>query len=195
MRVTRSLKFLLLSLAVFSVVIPFLPYFVVPVHAEEPTLATILSNLGFENITLTDVETFSAGTYNITLYAEFAGWHNINELSYYELNASDVFNVIFYGSDGGSGYVVPPVNKSFTADYEFGLSMLSQYNRRYFTQNYRNGDGKIHSVVYENLDDTGMYLIGFENTWGGGDQDYNDMVFSLESYTTREYASKYQRAT
>ena len=183
MRVTRSLKFLLLSLAVFSVVIPFLPYFVVPVHAEEPTLVTILSNLGFENITLTDVETFSAGTYNITLYAEFAGWHNINELSYYELNASDVFNVIFYGSDGGSGYVVPPVNKSFTADYEFGLSMLSQYNRRYFTQNYRNGDGKTHSVVYENLDDTGMYLLGFENTWGGGDQDYNDMVFSLKPYT------------
>jgi hypothetical protein len=183
MRVTRSLKFLLLSLAVFSVVIPFLPYFVVPVHAEEPTLATILSNLGFENTILTDVETFSAGTYNITLYAEFAGWHDINELSYYELNASDVFNVIFYGSDGGSGYVVPPVNKSFTADYEFGLSMLSQNNRRYFTQNSRNGDGKIHSVVYENLDDPGMYLIGFENTWGGGDQDYNDMVFSLKPYT------------
>jgi len=183
MRVTRSLKFLLLSLAVFSVVIPSLPYFVAPVHAEEPTLATILSNLGFENTILTDVETFSAGTYNITLYAEFAGWHDINELSYYELNASDVFNVIFYGSDGGSGYVVPPVNKSFTADYEFGLSMFSQYNRRYFTQNSRNGDGKIHSVVYENLDDTGMYLIGFENTWGGGDQDYNDMVFSLELYT------------
>jgi len=152
-------------------------------------LTTILSNLGFENITLTDVETFSAGTYNITLYAEFAGWHYINELSYYELSDQYNYIVIFSGPEGASesGYVVPPLSKLFTADDEFGLSMLSNYDRRYFTENYRNGDGKIHSVEYENLDDPGMYLIGFENTWGGGDQDYNDMVFSLKPYAPTEY--------
>ena len=33
MRISRSLKFLLLPLAVFLIVIPFLPYFVAPVHA------------------------------------------------------------------------------------------------------------------------------------------------------------------
>ena len=180
MKTSGSLKILLLSLAVFSVLVLSLPCFVAPVHAEEPTLMTIFSDLGFTNINLTDVETFYAGTYNITLYAEFAGWHNINELSYYELSDQYNYIVIFSGPEGGSGYIVPPINKSFTADDEFGLSMLSNYGRRYFTQNSRNGDGKIHSVVYENLDDPGMYLIGFENTWGGGDEDYNDMVFSLK---------------
>jgi len=187
MKTSGSLKILLLSLAVFSVLVLSLPCFVAPVHAEEPTLMTILSDLGFTNINLTDVETFYAGTYNITLYAEFAGWHNINELSYYELSDQYNYIVIFSGPEGGSGYIVPPINKSFTADDEFGLSMLSNYGRRYFTQNSRNGDGKIHSVVYENLDDPGMYLIGFENTWGGGDQDYNDMVFSLKPYAPTEY--------
>ena len=53
------------------------------VNASEPSLPSILNNLGFTNIALTDTETFSQGMYNITLYAEFAGYHAQNELSYY----------------------------------------------------------------------------------------------------------------
>ena len=153
------------------------------VHGAEPSLSDIFNYLGFTNVNLTSVETFPAGTYNIILYAEFAGYHNENELSYYQVNTS-VFNVIFTGPEGGSGYISPPVNKSFTAGYEFGLSMLSPDGSggtyRYFSETWRNPDNATHAEVYENLDDPGMFLIGFENLWGAGDRDYNDMVFSLK---------------
>jgi len=147
-------------------------------------LTDILIELGFTNTEYRQyVETFSAGTYNVTLYAEFAGYHDENELSYYEVGTS-VYAVIFTGpeGDGDGGYVVPPVNKSFTTDCEFGLSMLSP-DYRYFSEKSRNPDGLRHAKVYENMDDPGMYLIGFENLYGwGGDRDFNDMIFSLKPY-------------
>ena len=68
MRVAGSMKFLLLSLVVFSVVVLSLPYFVAPVHAAEPSLTTILNTLGFTNRALSSAQTFPAGTYNFTLW-------------------------------------------------------------------------------------------------------------------------------
>jgi len=149
------------------------------VHASEPSLIEIFNYLGFTNVSETNLETFSAGTYNITLYAEFAGYCDENELSYYEVDMS-IFDVIFTGPEGGSGYLSPPITKTFTADYQFGLSMLPPGPHRYFTETSKNPDGEQHAKVYKNLDVPNMFLIGFENFYGGGDRDYNDMVFSLE---------------
>ena len=162
-------------------------YYIIPVQSSEPSLTDILTYLGFTNVAETTVETFSRGTYNITLYAEFAGYSDENELSYYEVNTT-VYTLIFTGLEGGSGYLSPPVTKTFTADYQFGLSMLSP-EHRYFTETSRNPDEEQHTKVYRNLDDPDMFLIGFENQYGGGDRDYNDMVFSLkcsQAYLTVE---------
>jgi hypothetical protein len=153
--------------------------FVGQVQASEPSLIEIFNYLGFTNVTETNVETFSAGNYNITLYAEFAAYSDENELSYYEVETS-IFNVIFTGPDGGYEYISPPTTKTFTADYQFGLSMLSPGPYRYFTETSKNPDGEQHANVYKNLDDPNMFLIGFENQYGAGDRDYNDMFFSLE---------------
>jgi len=148
--------------------------------ACEPSLPSILNDLGFTNIALTDVETFSPGTYNITLYAEFACYCDQNELSYYAVETSD-FQTLFTGPEGGNGYLTPPISKSFESDSQFGLSMLAPGPHRYFTETYLNPDcpPEQHSEVYRNLDSSGMFLIGFENLFGGGDRDYNDMVFSI----------------
>jgi len=148
--------------------------------ACEPSLPSILNDLGFTNIALTDVETFSPGTYNITLYAEFACYCDQNELSYYAVETSD-FQTLFTGPEGGNGYLTPPISKSFESDSQFGLSMLAPGPHRYFTETYLNPDcpPEQHSEVYRNLDSPGMFLIGFENLFGGGDRDYNDMVFSI----------------
>ena len=154
-------------------------YFVVQVDASEPSLIEIFNYLGFTNVSETSVETFSAGNYNITLYAEFAAYSDENELSYYEVETS-IFNVIFTGPEGGYEYISPPTTKTFTADYQFGLSMLSPGPHRYFTETSKNPDGEQHVKVYKNLDDPNMFLIGFENQYGAGDRDYNDMFFSLE---------------
>jgi len=149
----------------------------------EPTLETILDDLGFTNIAFTGNETFSPGMYNITLMAEFAGYHSCNVLSYYAIETSD-FQTIFTGpkgatGDGDGGYVIPQTSKYFESDTQFGLSLLTTA-RRYFTQHYLNPDTpEQHSKVYKNLDNPSMFLIGFENKYGGCDRDYNDMVFSM----------------
>jgi len=180
MKGLASMKLLALGI-ILGVFFLFLPYHVVSVHASEPSLIEVFNYLGFPRVAKTAVETFPAGTYNVTLYAEFAAYYNENELSYYEVSTK-TFNLIFTGPEGGSGYISPPITKPFMADYRFGLSLLS-CGYRYFTETSRNPDGEQHAKIYRNLDDPNMFLIGFdERTYcdGTGDRDYNDMIFSLQ---------------
>ncbi len=161
----------LVPFTIFSVVI-----------AAEPSLQSIFNDLGFTRIEGADIETFAAGKYNITLFAEFAGYRDSNELSFYKVE-TNAFNTIFSGPEGVkgpiSGYVIPPVSKIFEVDYQFGLSILTP-EHRYFTEHPRNADyPEKHVKIYTNLDNPEMLLIGFENKFGGFDRDYNDMVFSL----------------
>jgi hypothetical protein len=161
-------------------------YLTAPAQAE-PSLPTVLEDLGFTNVAEIDAVnvTFPPGLYTITLYAEFAGYHKTNELSYYEVG-THVYNLIFAGSEGGFGYLSPPIAKAVTIDCEFGLSMfVAAENHRYFSENSLNPDSppQNHSKVYENLNDPTMFLIGFENLYGLGDRDYQDMVFSIQMQT------------
>ena len=149
------------------------------VRAVEPGLVGALNAVGFTNIVESSVETFESGTYNVTLYAEFAGFCNENELSFYEVN-STVYELIFSGPEGGWGYITPPILKNFTSPGQFGISMYTPEGHRYRTENFWNPDGQNHSKVYLNLDNSNMYLIGFENLYGLGDRDFDDFVFSLE---------------
>ena len=139
--------------------------------------------MGFTNIKESTIETFALGTYNITLYAEFAGYHLLNELSWYVVGTAE-YNLLFSGLEGNFGYADPPIVKSFTANSTFGLSFLSP-EARYFTETIKNPDGVKHAEIYINLDDPDVYLIGFENMLGGGDGDYNDMVISLKLIAPR----------
>ena len=112
-----------------------------------------------------DVVSFPAGCYDITLYAEFAGFNKENNLSYYEIG-TDTYNLIFNGPEGNFGYIIPPITKTIVTDRTFGLSMCTPEKHRYFTEHSLNTDGEQHSIVYENLDEPMMYLIGFENLYG-----------------------------
>jgi hypothetical protein len=156
---------------------------IVSVHASDPSLPEILTHFGFNNVAESAVETFPSGTYNITLYAEFAQYYDENELSFHQVDTSN-FNVIFSGPEGGSGYLTP-ITKTFSADYQFGLSLsrTTTLPFRYFTELSRNPNATKWAKVYENLDDPSMILVGFdERTFcsGTGDEDHNDMVFSLQ---------------
>ncbi len=152
---------------------------IAPVKASEDTLIEIFNHLGFTNIAATTIETFPPGTYSITLYAEFAAYRDENELSRYDVETGTL-SLIFAGPEGGSGYVNPPITRAFTANAQFGLSMLSPGPHRYFTETGKNPDGEQHAKIYINLDDPSMFLIGFENLYGAGDRDYNDLVLSLQ---------------
>ena len=157
------------------------PYIVSPAYAE-PSITEVLDHLGFTDTTLVNDETFPAGTYEIVLYAEFAGYNEANNLSYYQVGTNE-YNLIFDGPEGGFGYLSPPITKTITIVHMFGLSMATPENHRYFTQNGLNPDGQAHSIVYKNNDEPYMFLIGFENLYGLGDRDYQDMVFSLRLQT------------
>ena len=47
------------------------------------------------------------------------------------------------------------------------------------TQHSANKDGLVHAVAYT-LPGTPYLLIGFEDLYGGGDRDYNDILFTLD---------------
>jgi len=162
------------------------------VAATEPSLESILNDLGFTNIALADSETFSPGMYNATLLAEFAGYHGQNLLSHYAVETSN-FQTIFTGPEGATGTlggsVDPQISKTINVVTQFGLSMLSP-EHRYFTEHDRNGDyPEEHSKVYRNLNDPKVFLIGFENKYGRFDRDYNDMVLSFVPISPPEIVS------
>ena len=170
---------------------------VASVHAADPTLADILSHLGFTNIAETALETFPAGTYNITFYAQFAEHIDENQLSYYQVNTS-TYNVIFNASEGGFGYVSSPITKTFAADYQFGLSLVSWQQTRYHSEVAKNPDNQTHVKVYKNLDNPTMLLIGYDERsfcTSFGDQDFNDMVFSLQLQYYLRVISPYDTPT
>lgn len=166
---------MLISLLSFLLI----PYAIIPAQASEPPNTEIFNHLGFANVTEVDVETFPAGIYNITLYAEFAGYCDENELSYYEASTS-TYNLIFAGPEGGFEYISPPTTKTIIAGSQFGLSILTPENYTYLTEKNLNPDGQQHFRVYKSLDDPSMFLVGFEDLYEGGDRDYQDMVFSLK---------------
>ena len=152
------------------------------VAQAEPSLDSIMEDLGFSNLISSNLESFPEGTYKITLLAEFGGYHELNSLSYYQVG-TEVYQTIFSGIEGatqeGGGFVVPPQSKFVSISYQFGLSMSAQY--RYFTETHRNPDSpQQHARIFLNLDSPNMYVICFEDLLGGLDTDYNDMIFSLE---------------
>jgi hypothetical protein len=177
----RSMRFLILAMITLIALSTCLSGYVAPVHAAEPTLVDIFNQLGFTNMTQTAVETFPAGRYTITLYAEFASDIGENELSYYQVNTT-TFIVIFASSEGAYGYLTPPITKTFEADYQFGLCLRTWQLTRFFSEAALNPNGELHDEVFRNLNDPSMLLIAYDERSycnQSGDQDFNDMVFSL----------------
>ena len=161
------------------------------VYAVEPSLESLLNEFGFTNIAPSDIETFPSGIYEAKLLAEFGNYHAITVLSYYAVATTD-YQTIFTGPEGATGplggYVVPPVSKTFVVDKQFGLSIFVPF--RYFTEHSLNPDYPIlHTKIYVNLDAPTMFLIAFEDSIGGFDKDYNDMLFSIEQIFPPEIVS------
>lgn len=66
---------------------------------------------------------------------------------------------------------------SFAAGTELVFKLFVQSGDTFYTGNAsRNPDGLVHAVV----DDlAGRVVVGFEDLYGGGDLDYNDLVFAF----------------
>ncbi|MEJ2242682.1 MAG: PKD domain-containing protein, partial [Candidatus Bathyarchaeota archaeon] len=180
---TKLIPSILISLLLISIILTFFSTSTFAQHVENDFETILTDVLGFENIALSTAQTFPAGKYQAILYAELAGYSEINILSYYPVLAINDLQTIFTGQEGavygGDGYITPPYpSKIFETDSDFGLSLLASEGR-FYTEIWLNEDSEQHSKIYVNSDIPNMYLIGFEDKLGGDDRDFNDMVLSL----------------
>jgi hypothetical protein len=123
-----------------------------------------------------------------TLVIEDAGYRDFNELGIYSASNSMYQAVLFDGSDdaGASASLVfdanglKMVNGVEIADgfgWDFGFYLSNEDKRfAWFSEKERNSDGFDHFVAFE---EDGAMWGAFEDHHGGGDEDFNDLVFSV----------------
>jgi PEP-CTERM motif/Domain of unknown function (DUF4114) len=108
----------------------------------------------------------------------------VSELGLYDATFT---RVLYIMNDEPVGVIVTfdPADYGYVAgdDLIFGIRVISDGNREYFMgPAIRNPDNVIHAGV-ESLGG-GIFAVGFEDLFGGGDLDYNDNVFQFEGAVT-----------
>jgi hypothetical protein len=61
----------------------------------------------------------------------------------------------------------------------FAIYVTNTGNWFYSGPGDRNDDGEVHASVTDNVD--GTFTVGFEDLYGGGDRDFNDIIFVVET--------------
>jgi prepilin-type N-terminal cleavage/methylation domain-containing protein len=127
----------------------------------------------------TGKQTFAlGGTVNAQITSENAGWASQITFGYYTIDASGnkVLHQIFKGSDTTGASSDLSLGSGSVVGFYFTTPQGSGYT--YYSQSSANADGISHFKVYEN---TALNKVTFalEDTYGGGDKDYQDMVVTL----------------
>jgi PEP-CTERM motif len=107
-----------------------------------------------------------------------------SELGLYDATFTRVLHIM---DDEPPGVIVTfdPADYGFIAGDElfFGIRVISDSDREYFMgPAIRNPDGVLHAGV-DNLGG-GIFVVGFEDLFGGGDLDYDDNRFQFEGAVT-----------
>jgi hypothetical protein len=97
----------------------------------------------------------------------------------------NVFGVIF------NNYSTAPGTSVDLGDYAPGTELIFRLHVNNTGDNFytgpdgRNADGIAHVMIDDSVPGfPGKTFIGFEDLWGGGDYDYNDLVFSFTNLKT-----------
>jgi hypothetical protein len=141
------------------------------IHGE-PTLQEWFDEHGYAiNVTgdETGIEIFEAGYYRVSVLAEIAAYAPINNLSWYLLSDGQL-NLLFLGENTVNDTVY------FLADDAFGLCLGSPEGY-FYTEAWRNEDGKDHALVFVNPNASG-YIIAWEDLRDLGDADFQDFVLA-----------------
>ena len=136
-------------------------------------------------------ETFGplGASHDITLLIEDAGYRNHNELGIYSVLDNSRKAKLFSGSDsapstasmvfgvGGlqmvNGVAIAP---GFGTEFGFYLANDDK-GFVWYSETGKNADGFKHFVAFEEGDEL---WGGFEDLRGGGDEDFNDLVFNMK---------------
>ena len=159
-----------------------------PARADEPTLQPIFDDTlgpGCVDASMdTGAETFAAGTYQFTLLARYSA--DPDQLGWYPLGSPSEFHPIFSATDTAGS--VQPV----TIGVAFGLMMRGYYD--WFSEVEGNVDAFDHFATFSRCGPPGGVAVGVEDTYGGGDADYNDLVLTFQPANDRvvgfEYTNK-----
>lgn len=141
-----------------------------------------------------------------TMIIELAGWAPNNVFGVYDASDASKRVVLFDGSatvgsqallsilgDGSVKVNFADTGTDFAANV-FGFFFRNRPGNTFFSDTSLNGDGFDHMVAYAGQGDmvklnpfapgvwgSNEYVLAFEDTYGGGDKDYQDMVLMIES--------------
>ncbi|MEM3760548.1 MAG: DUF4114 domain-containing protein [Candidatus Bathyarchaeia archaeon] len=138
----------------------------------EPTLQEWFDEHGYAiNVTRdeTGIEAFEAGYYKVNILAEIAGYAPMNNLSWYLISDGQL-NLLFLGENTVNDTIC------FLAEEAFGFCLGSPEGY-FYTEAWRNADGKDHAFVFVNPKGSG-YIIAWEDLWNLGDADFQDFVIA-----------------
>jgi len=125
-----------------------------------------------------------------TLIIELAGWANFNTFGVYDANNPGTTVELFQGTDSagkqaflsiesdGSVFLGTDTGIDFAGNY-FGYYLTSGSGITYYSDSALNWDEYDHMVAFQWT--SSEYILAWEDLWGGGDQDYQDMVLKVES--------------
>ena len=171
-------------------------------HASEHDLSDILTLTGYSqastmsevNATQSGAESFSpiGANSNVTLLIEDAGYRDNNELGIYSVLDNSLTAVIFSGAvdapalttlqfgAGGLEFVNgASIASTFGSEFGFYLHNADK-GFTWYSETGLNNDGYQHFVGFE---ENNTIWGGFEDLLGGGDQDFNDLVFKMTGVT------------
>lgn len=161
--------------------------------------ATSVQNVAAISIDPTNLTLTSDATVRVYFLGEGAGYHNT--LGYSTTNGSAITSdaaLIFpdasssqglYGSGSDIRSSSEPLAPgdfvdlgTLTAGTSLDFFLIADGanggQNYYSTQDSLNADGIVHAVSLA-ADGSAYLIIGFEDLWGGGDRDYNDLVFAV----------------
>jgi len=120
---------------------------------------------------------YTGGNVTIDVLAKSAAYDS--ELRLYDSSLALQFANIALASQTGLSVMFAPSSYGFNVGDElvFGIRVINTGNIFFMGPAGRNPDGVAHAEV-DTLSST-SFFVGFEDLYGGGDFDYNDMRFNM----------------
>lgn len=80
---------------------------------------------------------------------------------------------------GGTAGVLDGFDSSALIGKEFGFYLSTPVGNTFYTHTNLNADGVDHAAIYDTLSFNGGVIVAWEDLYGGGDMDYDDMVIGV----------------
>lgn len=90
---------------------------------------------------------------------------------------------------GGVAGVLDVADTSASIGGTFGFYLSTPVGKTFYTHTNLNTDGVDHAAIYQTSSFNGGVIVGWEDLYGGGDLDYNDMVIGVSDVAVSEPAT------